>query len=192
MPNVYPKNQKLANWVRKQRELKKKGKLSPVRLAQLTEMGFAWEMGDKSRITTPISGSPASNLPLSPTTFPLSTASPSTTNNAAFLPTLPVLNAVPPGMSNISPVQNVNNISPLQNLGAIPNLPNLSNIPNMAPPSPQQNPAPLLYYPTSPNVPPVPVPLHHFPHFGGAVHAIPPTVPQTQPLLAIPYPLNTE
>jgi hypothetical protein len=149
VPNVYPKNQQLANWVRKQRELKKKGKLAPERFQQLSEMGFAWEMGDKSRITTPITASPASSLPLSPTTFPLSTASPTTTNTAAFLPTVP------------------------------------------ASPPPSVTPA-LLYYPPSPtpavvNLPQTPL---QFPHFPNTV--LHPPISQTQPLLAIPYPLNPE
>jgi hypothetical protein len=45
VPNAYRANQQLANWVRKQRELRKKGRLTRERIERLDGCGFVWEIG---------------------------------------------------------------------------------------------------------------------------------------------------
>ena len=42
VPEHWPENQSLANWVQSQRYRKKKGKLSPERVKQLEKVGFLW------------------------------------------------------------------------------------------------------------------------------------------------------
>jgi len=45
VPNVFKKNQQLANWVRKQRELLKKDKMPLERVIKLDKLGFIWKVG---------------------------------------------------------------------------------------------------------------------------------------------------
>jgi len=48
VPNVFMDNQQLANWVRKQRELRKKDKLPAERVTKLDEIGFSWEIKNEN------------------------------------------------------------------------------------------------------------------------------------------------
>jgi hypothetical protein len=45
VPAQWPPNPKLANWVSKQRQFKKSGKLKPERVAALEKIGFEWILG---------------------------------------------------------------------------------------------------------------------------------------------------
>jgi hypothetical protein len=42
VPQCWPENQRLANWVSTQRQFKRKGTLSEVRVKKLEELGFVW------------------------------------------------------------------------------------------------------------------------------------------------------
>jgi hypothetical protein len=49
VPCYWPKNLKLADWVKRQRAARKRGTLAPDRESQLTQLGFEWNRASNSR-----------------------------------------------------------------------------------------------------------------------------------------------